>query len=111
MDKFKTKHLNAETTDGKNKLTGGGQQGIVTKIMNAGIVQQMRNNRNFSQQLQLNAKVGEVIAGTNSKAVEVTSSQPRSDRLFLRRFIGYNEFVFNELTEDNFGAFDVGKPS
>jgi len=52
-----------------------------------------------------------VIAGTNSTAVEVTSSQPRSDRLFLRRFIGYNEFVFNELTEDNFGAFDVDKPS
>tara|TARA_B110000285_G_C14656009_1_gene394046 strand:+ start:210 stop:383 length:174 start_codon:yes stop_codon:yes gene_type:complete len=51
LDKFKTKHLNAETTDGKNKLAGGGQQGIVTKIMNAGIVQQMRNNRNFSQQL------------------------------------------------------------
>lgn len=52
-----------------------------------------------------------MIAGTNSKAVEVTSSQPRSDRLFLRRFIGYNEFVFNELTKDNFGTFDVGKPS
>ena len=52
-----------------------------------------------------------MIAGTNSKAVEVTSSQPRSDRLFLRRFIGYDEFVFNELTQDNFGTFDVGKPS
>ena len=59
----------------------------------------MRHNRNLQKQLQLNSHIGDIIASTGSKAVEITSSQPRVDRVFLRRFLGYQEFAYNELAE------------
>ena len=104
LDRFKSTHLNNDNKFNKKSKT------IVSQIINAGIVQQMRSNRYLQRQLQLNSHVGEVFAGGDSKIVESTLRVTSIDKVFLRRFVGYHEFIFNEVAQDRFDQFDFQKP-
>jgi hypothetical protein len=41
----------------------------------------------------------DLVSGTNS-----------CDKIFLRRFVGFNEFVFRELGDDLFDQYNFNKP-
>lgn len=103
INKFKASHLNDDNQFNK------GQEGIVGQFVNNGIVREVRAQKNLQAKLQLNAAVGEVIANTGSKSFNLISSEAQADKLFFRRYIGFNEFIFNELSTDNFEVINQDK--
>jgi len=52
--------------------------------------------------MALNAQVGEILSSTASKAMDLVSGTDSCDKIYLRRFVGFNEFVFRELGKDVF---------
>jgi hypothetical protein len=67
----------------------------------------MRDNRNLQGKLGVNQYVGEVLATTNSKSLfNVDAPTHSQDRIYLRRFVGYQEFVFKEIGFDILDQWD-----
>ena len=52
--------------------------------------------------MNLNSQVGEILSSTASKSMDLVSGTNSSDKIFLRRYVGFNEFVFRELGVDLF---------
>lgn len=111
LSKFKKNHLiqdQGEVQESASMQTRKDE--VVSKIINQGIVKNLRGNRNLMEKMNLNSQVGEILASTASKAMDLVSGTNSCDKIYLRRFIGFNEFVFRELGEDVFDQFNFNKP-
>ena len=103
LSKFKKKHLIEDQTEMKSSRSLQGKKDeVVSQIINQGIVKNLRGNRSLQDKMNLNSQVGEILSSTASKAMDLVSGINSCDKIFLRRFVGFNEFVFRELGEDVF---------
>lgn len=101
--KFKNHHLCED-----NKNYGNNDQ-VVESLINQNISLSIRRDRNLQKKLTLNSQVGEVYAGTVTKDVNL-AGKATTDRLYLRRNIGFNEFIFRELGQDVFDQYNFNQP-
>ena len=75
----------------------------------------LRVNYNLQKKLSTHSQVGEVFGNMGStKMTKLLVSEQLDnsvDRIYLRRNIGFNEMIFNELGKDLLSEFDYDRPN